>query len=112
MNYAKTSRYLTEEREKWLLATSLPVKFMLGGMGPITDRLIPLVFDTYRNQPLQGFDLLRALNAVMNFSLMVMQHSYQSTSLAAKLKHFPVITGMNRNLFENLASDHHNRHNH
>ena len=86
----------------------LPVEFMSGGMSLIADQLTALIFDTYRDHPQQGPALLRALNAVMGFSLLVMQQSYQSSSLAAELERFLAITGMSRNLFENLASAYHN----
>ena len=43
------------------------------------------------------------MNAVLGFSLMVMQESYQSSSLAAELEKFLAITGMSRTLFDNLA---------
>ncbi|MCU7918293.1 MAG: hypothetical protein KZQ95_08025 [Candidatus Thiodiazotropha sp. (ex Epidulcina cf. delphinae)] len=82
----------------------LPVEFMSGGMSLITDELIALINETYGDDPQRCPPLLRAINAITGFSLLIMQQSYQSSSLSAELERFLAITGMSRTLFENLAS--------
>jgi len=47
--------------------------------------------------------VLEAINAALGFSLMVMQESYQASTLAGELEKFLAITGMSRTLFNNLA---------
>jgi truncated hemoglobin YjbI len=81
----------------------LPVEFMSGGMSLIAEELIELSAETSGNDTARCRDLVKALNAVMGFSLLIMQQSYQNSSLAAELDHFLAITGMSKNLFENLA---------
>lgn len=81
----------------------LPVEFMSGGMSLIGDELIALVHRTFSDDPSQAQGLLKAINSVMGFSLLIMQQSYQNSSLAAELERFLAITGMSRPLFENLA---------
>jgi len=82
----------------------LPVEFMSGGMSLISEELITLVCQIYGDDPNRCPPLLKAINAVMGYSLLVMQQSYQLSSLSAELDRFLGITGMSRTLFENLAS--------
>ncbi|MCU7812672.1 MAG: hypothetical protein KZQ77_15805 [Candidatus Thiodiazotropha sp. (ex Notomyrtea botanica)] len=86
----------------------LPVEFMSGGMSLIANELIALVSKTYPGEPKRAADLLSAINAVMGFSLLIMQQSYQISSLSAELDRFLAITGMSRKLFNNLAGAYHN----
>lgn len=81
----------------------LPVEFMSGGMSLIAEELVGLVGKTYADDLQKCLELLKAVNAVMGFSLLIMQQSYQSSSLVAELDRFLAITGMSRTLFENLA---------
>jgi truncated hemoglobin YjbI len=81
----------------------LPVEFMSGGMSLIGDELIALVDNTFADDSSYVRELLKAVNAVMGFSLLIMQQSYQSSSLVAELERFLAITGMSRTLFDNLA---------
>ncbi|MEJ2452959.1 MAG: protoglobin domain-containing protein [Candidatus Thiodiazotropha sp.] len=81
----------------------LPVEFMSGGMSLITQELIELIGRTYGEDASRCRAVLKALNGVMGFSLLIMQQSYQNASLAAELERFLSITGMSRSLFENLA---------
>lgn len=81
----------------------LPVEFMSGGMSLISEELTTLVCQTYADDPKLCPPLLKAINAVMGFSLLVMQQSYQLSSLSAELDRFLAITGMSMTLFENLA---------
>ncbi len=82
----------------------LPVEFMSGGMSLIGEELIALVDRTFNDDPGYARELLKAVNAVMGFSLLIMQQSYQNSSLAAELERFLAITGMSRALFDNLAA--------
>ena len=81
----------------------LPVEFMSGGMCLINEELIGLVCKTHGDEPHRCAPLLKAINAATGFSLLIMQQSYQLSSLSAELNRFLTITGMSRTLFENLA---------
>jgi hypothetical protein len=81
----------------------LPVEFMSGGMSLIAEELIELIGRTCGEDASRCRTLLKALNGVTGFSLLIMQQFYQSSSLAAELERFLAITGMSRTLFENLA---------
>jgi len=81
----------------------LPVEFMSGGMTLIGNTLLPVVSQICGGDAGQCIKATSAVNAVLGFSLMVMQESYQSSSLAAELEKFLAITGMSRTLFDNLA---------
>ncbi len=82
---------------------NLPVEFMAGGICIIQGSLIMLVTDVYADEPSRVKTVLEAINAALGFSLMVMQESYQASSLAEELEKFLAITGMSRTLFNNLA---------
>lgn len=45
-----------------------------------------------------------AINAVLGFSLLVMQGSFQTGKLAEELERFLSVSGMSRTLFNNLAA--------
>lgn len=81
----------------------LPVEFMSGGISLIAEQLIGLIGKSYNDDPQRCLDLLAAVNAIMGFSLLIMQQSFQNSSLAAELERFLAITGMSQTLFENLA---------
>ena len=81
----------------------LPVEFMAGGICLIQDSLIGVVSDLYAGDPERQRQVLEAINAALGFSLMVMQESYQASTLAGELEKFLAITGMSRTLFNNLA---------
>ncbi|MES9851845.1 MAG: protoglobin domain-containing protein [Candidatus Thiodiazotropha sp. L084R] len=85
----------------------LPVEFMSGGMSLIGDEITNAIFDIYSDRTNQCQQLLKAVNSVMSFSLLIMQQSYQNSSLVAELDRFLAITGMSRKLFDNLASAYH-----
>lgn len=82
---------------------NLPVEFMAGGISIIQNSLISLVTDIYADDVGRVNKVLEAINAALGFSLMVMQESYQASSLAEELEKFLAITGMSRTLFNNLA---------
>ncbi|MEZ5480408.1 MAG: protoglobin domain-containing protein [Thiolinea sp.] len=82
---------------------ALPVEFMAGGMSIIQGLLIGQLREQYAQQPLKLLEALTAINAATGFNLLVMQDSYQQSSLASELERFLGITGMSRELFENLS---------
>ena len=65
---------------------NLPVEFMAGGICIIQGSLIKLVTEVYADEPLRAKTVLEAINAALGFSLMVMQESYQASSLAEELE--------------------------
>jgi len=83
---------------------NLPVEFMAGGVALIGDRLIAEVERLYQDDSQLRLDALGAINAILGFSLIVMQQSFQNSSLHEELEKFLKITGMSRNLFNNLAA--------
>ena len=84
----------------------LPAEFMAGAMSIIQGHLIGLLRDVYAEQPELLLESLLAINAALGFSLYIMQEAYQSSSQNNELERFLAITGMSRNLFENLAKAH------
>jgi len=83
---------------------SLPVEFMAGGTALIGDRLIAEIDKIYQDDDKLRLEALGAINAILGFSLIVMQQSFQNSSLHEELEKFLKITGMSRNLFNNLAA--------
>lgn len=81
----------------------LPVEFMAGAMIIIQSEMIRIFGELYSHDPDMLVKASQALNAATGFSLLVMQESYQSSTLAAELENFLKITGMSRVLFDNLA---------
>lgn len=81
----------------------LPVEFMAGGMCLIQNELARIAGEVSGGDVDKTVSLVSAINSVLGFSLMVMQESYQSSSLAEELDRFLAITGMSRVLFNNLA---------
>lgn len=82
---------------------NLPVEFMAGSMTLINNELIKLVIETMGDDIVDVAKALQAINAVTGVALMVMQQSYQASSLAEELEKFLKISGMSRTLFSNLA---------
>ncbi|HBA34518.1 MAG TPA: hypothetical protein DCZ12_10335, partial [Gammaproteobacteria bacterium] len=82
---------------------NLPVEFMAGSMSLISGEFNQVVTRIYANDPEKMFALLNAINAVLGFSLMVMQESYQASTLASELDKFLKISGISRTLFNNMA---------
>lgn len=81
----------------------LPVEFMAGAMVIIQSELVGIFGELFADDQALLIRAVQALNAATGFSLLVMQESYQSSTLAAELEHFLKITGMSRVLFDNLA---------
>lgn len=83
---------------------NLPVEFMAGGMTLITNELIHLAFELFGSEPEKCSKVIRAISAITGLSLMIMQKSYQESSLTEELEKFLRISGMSRTLFSNLAN--------
>ncbi len=83
---------------------NLPVEFMAGGMALIGDGLIEEVENLYRDDAEMRLKAHEAINSILGFSLIIMQQSFQNASLHEELEKFLKITGMSRNLFNNLAA--------
>ncbi len=81
----------------------LPVEFMAGGMCLIQNELARVAGEVYESDVASVVALMSSVNSILGFTLMVMQESYQSSSLAEELEKFLAITGMSRTLFNNLA---------
>ena len=81
----------------------LPVEFVAGAMTIIQSELIRIFGEVYASDQEKLLKVIRALNAATGFSLLIMQESYQSSTLAEELEKFLRITGMSRKLFDNLA---------
>jgi len=82
----------------------LPVEFMAGAMTLVGVRLNEALGELLKDDPARLTQACTAVNAVLGFTLMVMQQSYESSRLAEELERFLKITGMSRTLFDNLAS--------
>ncbi|MES9941373.1 MAG: protoglobin domain-containing protein [Candidatus Thiodiazotropha sp. 6PLUC2] len=82
----------------------LPVEFMAGAMSLVATRINQLLGNTFVDDPVYLVKAVTAVNAVLGFTLMIMQQSYESSRLAEELEKFLKITGMSRTLFDNLAS--------
>lgn len=82
----------------------LPVEFMSGGITLIGNALLPVIIKACDGDTDKITEVAVAVNAVLGFSLMIMEESYQASSLAAELEKFLAISGMSRTLFNNLAS--------
>ncbi len=82
----------------------LPVEFMAGAMTLVSTRITEFLGEIYQNDSVQLKQSIAAVNAILGYTLMVMQQSYESSRLAEELERFLKITGMSRTLFDNLAS--------
>jgi len=83
---------------------NLPVEFMAGGVALIQGQLVALVITAAQGDVAKIQGGLEAVVAAMGFALIIMQESYQSSTLSAELEKFLSITGMSRTLFNNLAA--------
>jgi len=83
---------------------NLPVEFMAGGTTLLGDLLMADVDELFRDDPQERQSAVGAVNAILGFSLIVMQQSFQNSSLHRELEKFLEVTGMSRALFNNLAA--------
>ena len=81
----------------------LPVEFMAGAMTIIQSEMLRLLKTVYAHDNEKMIAVARAFNAALGFSLLIMQESYQSSSMAAELEKFLKISSMSRALINNLA---------
>lgn len=81
----------------------LPVEFMTGAITIIQAELTHIFSEIYSQDQAMMGKVIQALNSATGFALLVMQESYQSSSMAEELEKFLQITGMSRTLFNNLA---------
>ncbi|SEB14268.1 protoglobin domain-containing protein [Marinobacterium iners] len=82
----------------------LPVEFMASGTLLIKKHLVPILTQVYAGDALRMGLMMKAVNGVTGFCLIIMQESYQSSLLAQELDKFMAITGISRALFNNLAN--------
>lgn len=82
----------------------LPVEFMAGGITQIQGHMVAIIAEAAQGDPAKIRAWLEAVNAALGFALIVMQESYQTSTLSAELEKFLSITGMSRTLFNNLAA--------
>lgn len=83
---------------------NLPVEFMAGAMTLVAIEINDRLGEILGSDPARLKQAITAVNAVLGFTLMIMQQSYESSRLAEELEKFLKITGMSRTLFDNLAS--------
>ena len=81
----------------------MPVEFMAASMTLVGNTLLTTVARVCGGDHDRCIKTNAAVSAVLGFCLMIMQESYQSSSLAEELDRFLAITGMSRALFDNLA---------
>jgi truncated hemoglobin YjbI len=100
INYTKAMYHVGDVHVK----VNLPVEFMAGAMTLVSTRINDILSELLSHDPTRLRQAVKAVNAVLGFTLMVMQQSYESSRLAEELEKFLKITGMSRTLFDNLAS--------
>jgi hypothetical protein len=83
---------------------NLPVEFMAGGMTLIADLLFAEIESIYSEDSQGRSAALGAVNAILGFSLLVMQQSFHGATLLDELEKFLKITGISKALFNNLAA--------
>ncbi|MEZ5478183.1 MAG: protoglobin domain-containing protein [Thiolinea sp.] len=81
----------------------LPVEFMAGAIFIIQSELMKQFQSLYGQDPVRLLTAADATNSATGFSLLIMQESFQSSTLVSELDNFLKITGMSRKLFNNLA---------
>lgn len=82
---------------------NLPVEFMAGAMTLINNELIRIIVEIFGHDPEKCSKALQAISSVTGLTLMIMQQSYQESTIADELEKFLCISGMSRTLFANLA---------
>lgn len=82
---------------------NLPVEFMAGAMTLINNELTRIVIEIFGHSGEKCSKALQAIGSVTGLALMIMQQSYQKSTIAEELEKFLSISGMSRTLFANLA---------
>ena len=85
---------------------NLPSELMAAGIILIGNHLLPVISSTCEDAT-RCSETTAAVNAVLGYSLVVMQQAYQTSSLSAEIDRVLRITGMSRTLFNNLAAAYH-----
>lgn len=81
---------------------NLPIEFMAASMTLISEALREKTASLYGGNCCQCRDAMAAIDAVLSYSLIIMQKSYQS-STEEQLERFLKITGITRKLYNNMA---------
>lgn len=82
----------------------LPVEFMASGILLIKKHLMPILTHCFADDAQRLGAVMKAINGITGYCLIIMQESYQSSLLASELERFMAITGISRKLFNNLAA--------
>ncbi len=82
----------------------LPMEFMAGGMTLIGDQLIKEIEAQYADDSDLRAAAHEAVNAVLGFSLIIMQQALMESTLKSELEKFMKVTGISRPLFNKLAA--------
>lgn len=98
-DYCKLMYHVGEVHVK----VNLPSELMAAGTVLIGNHLLPVIASTCGDAT-QCSETTAAVNAVLGYSLVVMQQAYQASSLEAEVDRVLTITGMSRALFNNLAA--------
>lgn len=78
----------------------LPERFMASGIGLISKHLIPVLTQQFRDDPAQLGAVMKAVNGVTVYCLIIMQVSYRQH----ELERFMDVTGISEALYANLAA--------
>ncbi len=78
----------------------LPEKFMASGIGLIAKHLVPVLAMTYETDVARLAQVVRAVNGVTTYCLIIMQMSYREH----ELDRFMEVTGISEALYANLAA--------
>jgi truncated hemoglobin YjbI len=84
-------------------AVELPLEFMGLGMNRMRAALQRRLVSHYADRPDRLPQVLEALQAALDHNLLMMEYSYIESAMAGELEDFLEITGMSRDLFNNLA---------
>ncbi|SEB14282.1 protoglobin domain-containing protein [Marinobacterium iners] len=78
----------------------LPERFMASGIGLISKHLIPVLAQQFRDDPERLGTLMKAVNGVTVYCLIIMQVSYREH----ELERFMDVTGISEALYANLSA--------
>ena len=78
----------------------LPEKFMASGIGLIGKHLVPVLAQIYNDDCVKFGQVMRAVNGVTTYCLIIMQVSYREH----ELDRFMEVTGISEALYTNLAA--------
>jgi len=78
----------------------LPEKFMASGIGLINKHLIPVLTQVLKEDPVRLGAVMKAVNGVTVYCLIIMQVSYREH----ELERFMDVTGISEALYANLAA--------